>query len=56
MVGHHVWIAIEETFANAEDVKTGAENNYQTNAEHNPQRKDRFAVGMHDSYKRSAHN
>ena len=56
MVGHHFRISIEESFSDAEDVGARHENDYQTDAEHDPQCQYRIAVRMDDCKRRKVHH
>ena len=56
MIGHHFRISIEESFPDAEDVGARHENDYQTDAEHDPQCQYRIAVRMDDCEGRKVHH
>ena len=55
MIGHHFRISIEESFPDAEDVGARHENDYQTDAEHDPKCQYRIAVRMDDCEGRQVH-
>ena len=55
MIGRHLRISIEESFPDVKDVGARHENDYQTDAEHDPQRQYRIAVRMDDCERRKVH-
>ena len=55
MIGHHLRISIEESFPDAEDVGARHENDYQTDAEHDPECQYRIGVGMDDCERGKVH-
>jgi hypothetical protein len=56
MISHHFRISIEESFPDAKDVGARQENDYQTDAEHDPQCQYRIAVRMDDCEGRKVHH
>jgi hypothetical protein len=56
MISHYFRISIEESFPDAKDVGARHENDYQTDAEHDPQCQYRIAVGMDDCERRKVHH
>ena len=49
VIAGHVWIAIEEALADAEDVKAAAENDREKKAKNDSKNQDRIAVLVNDS-------